>query len=180
MHSLFYLKVPFIVHLCILIHNILPTCTDTISPIIHLFFFSTGLKDTAFFAALDESRFSIGIPAVIVWKDIKYNNGGHYSPATGAYTAPLAGYYQFSIEKTSNTYGSYSGSHFHLLIDGNRFTRHCTDDAAGQQQTRSTITVKLDQGSIVQVENIGTNSLYGFGQGSGLGSWFSGHLLFPA
>ena len=54
--------------------------------------FFTGLRDTAFFAALDQSKFKIGDPAVIVWKDVKYNEGGHYSPVTGAYTAPLDGY----------------------------------------------------------------------------------------
>ena len=25
----------------------------------------------------------IGDPAVIVWKDVKYNNGGHYDSVTG-------------------------------------------------------------------------------------------------
>ncbi len=44
---------------------------------------SLGLKDTAFFAALDQSKVPIGNPAVMVWKNVKYNSGGHYDPVTG-------------------------------------------------------------------------------------------------
>ncbi len=64
---------------------------------VHWISISTGLKDTAFFAALDESRMSIGDPAVIVWKDVKYNDGNNYSPITGAYTAPIDGYVCFLL-----------------------------------------------------------------------------------
>ena len=43
------------------------------------------MRDTAFFAALNEKNVSIGDLAVIVWKDINYNEGRHYSALTGTY-----------------------------------------------------------------------------------------------
>ena len=89
----------------------------------------TGLKDTAFFAALDQSKVPIGNPAIIIWKDVKYNNGGHYDSRTGAYTAPLAGYYQFTVSSMNagNVVGE-TWAYFYLVIDGEDFCFQGTYD----------------------------------------------------
>ena len=118
-------------------------------------------------------------PAIIIWKDVKYNNGGHYSPVTGAYTTPLSGYYQFTVSKTTGVQWAY----FYLVIDGEDFCFQGTFDSGGWQQKSSTMTVKLNAGSKVQIKNHYATEIYGFGVFSshpGIYSWFSGHLLFPA
>ena len=103
-------------------------------------------------------------------------------PILGAYIAPLSGYYQFTITKQTSSCHSY----FHLLIDGEYHSFHQEYDhhtGCQQQQKSSTITVKLNAGSKVQIESLVTTELYGYGVWNthhGLYSWFCGHLLFPA
>ena len=140
----------------------------------------TGLKDTAFFATLDESKVTIQDPAIIIWKNVTYNNGGHYSATTGAYTAPLAGYYQFTVSKATGPRYSY----FSLLVDGQPFVfQFSFNTDRDDEQKTSTMAVKLEQGATVQVQSSSTTEIYGFGvftDQPGIYSWFSGHLLFPA
>ena len=149
--------------------------------ILSLNFVHTGLKDTAFFAALDQSKTPVRNSDIVIWKDVKYNNGGYYSQVTGAYTAPLAGYYQFTVSKTNAERWAY----FQLLIDDEIFCFQgiSINDATSWKQKSSTITVKLDAGSKVQIRTTDATELYGSGVFSshpGMPSWFSGHLLFPA
>ncbi len=146
--------------------------------LISLHFIYTGYTNTAFFAALDKSKNVIGDPAVIVWRDVRFNPGGHYSSATGAYTCPQDGYYQFTVMKMSTGIYSYNT----ILVDGEP-TQAIMDHAhASWKQHGGTVTLKLKAGSKVQVENRSTKELGGFGiwdYHPGIYSWFSGHLLFP-
>ncbi len=109
---------------------------------------------------------------------MKYNEGGHYSIENGSYIAPISGFYEFTIQITI------AGAHFYLLVDGKPFTYHAQNWGilTGGRQVSSSITAKLNEGSVVQVESK-TDILQGFGvldDRPGLYSWFSGHLLFPA
>ncbi len=149
--------------------------------VIMFFFFHhfIGLANTAFFAALDQKKNVIGNPAVIVWRDVKYNPGGHYSSATGTYTAPQDGYYQFTVMKMASNLYSYS----YLLVDGVATYTIMDHAHAAWKQHGGTVTLKLKAGSKVQVQSRSSTELWGYDNWGdahpGIHSWFSGHLLFP-
>ena len=50
--------------------------------------------DTLFFATISENDIPGVDGEVIVWDSAPINPGGNYDTATGAYTAPVDGYYQ--------------------------------------------------------------------------------------
>ncbi len=148
------------------------------------YFIFSGLKSTSFFVSLGPSEhFQIGEgttdnPAVIMWNDVRLNEGGHFDSHTGAYVTPLKGTYWFTVMKRVPE----SMNYFYLYLDDQIYTKYGEWDKQYPYQSGGfSLLVKLDAGVKVQVKSNYTTNIIGYENvfnGHAYSSWFCGHLLF--
>lgn len=104
---------------------------------------------------------SVSSGSVLVWETVNHNIGGHYNNATGVFTAPVAGVYQFGFNTLANNagageyrYGFYkNGAPENLMI---------TVKAANTWETvQGTLMTKLNAGDTIDIRyTMGTGVTY--------------------
>ena len=113
---------------------------------------------------------------IIHWNNVNRDKDNNYNRATGSYTFPFDGYYEFraAVRVKGNT------AAFNFWIDG-QSERYCWSARStlydGVQAT-CTITTSLKVGQNVQIKTIFAGELWAV-DSSGICSWFGGRLLFP-
>ncbi len=132
--------------------------------------------DSVFFAAFNVETFPISSDEeVIAWNTAVINPGGNYDTLTGAYTAPVHGFYQFSVQKESDNYRAiFKVFKEGVLVLYNNFVNF--DDE--QPVTATSFILELQAGERVQIYNDGSTVIYGAISGTVYRSWFSGYLLY--
>ncbi len=129
-----------------------------------------------FFATFNIDYFPISDDEVIAWNTAVINPGGNYDTLTGAYTAPVHGFYQFSVQKESDNYRAF----LRVFKEGvqvlyNDFIN--LDD--GIPVTATSFILELQAGERVQIYNDYSSSIAGVLSGTSVyRSWFSGYLLY--
>ena len=127
-----------------------------------------------FFAAINQQTFRIN-EEIIIWNTAPINPGGHYDTLTGAYTAPVHGYYQFTVQKESDNSANfriYKEGVWVLYNDG-------IDGSVLTPVSTSSFILELQAGERVQIYNSVSCTMYG-GTSGVYRSWFSGFLLYSA
>lgn len=107
----------------------------------------------------------------IVYEDIVTNIGTGYNKATGVFTAPVSGIYEFSYA-ISSTAGSTRGD---LTRNGYVITHlYCFDDGNIWGHASSTVSIHLDKGDRMYVvePDTRTQTIH-----AGIMTYFSGHLI---
>ena len=128
-------------------------------------------EDSAFFATLSGNLiFETGYQ-IILFDELKINNGEYYNATTGIYTAPAPGIYQifWYIRATPKANSL-------LYIDDVLYANPTEDINEGIQGDGSTVMVTLQAGQTVDVR---TGSEPCTVNGNSNRSWFGGQLLFP-
>ncbi len=142
--------------------------------IITSFLFSAS-ADTVFLAVIDQPDFPISNAEVITWNTALINPGGCYDTLTGAYTAPVHGYYFFTVQKESDNYYAT----FNFVKEGVRVAHNAFyDQDIHSPVSTSSIILELETGERVQVENTASTFVYGTVENTYYRSWFSGFLLY--
>ena len=126
--------------------------------------FDTGYIDTTFLAALSSD---VSVTGTLIFDRDDMNPGSHYNPATGEYTIPYYGVYQFSLQLQAS--GSIEPVFFDVYLDG-RFNDVYTTEV----YRTTTFVLELSVGQVVTVR---TNSDLN-GHSDELMSYFA-HLIFP-
>ncbi len=130
-----------------------------------------------FFAAISQYEFGISDEEIIAWDTDVINPGGNYDTLYGSYTAPVHGFYQFTVQKESNNYRGY----FFFVKEGERVAFHPRYDPDHVDTVgSSSIILELQAGERVQIENIDSTIIYGvYTSGTSIyRSLFSGFLLY--
>ncbi len=138
-----------------------------------------GLKDTIFSVSLPQLHTPFGLGEVIPWNEVLHDPGNNYNPETGAYTAPIDGFYLIAFIGRTPPPSGYS-IHITLNINGKRRYFCGASEPNNFAQTSCTWPVLLRKGQIVQIEVIQSAQIIRaqFTDGS-FQSVFSGYLLFP-
>ena len=134
----------------------------------------SAIADTVFFAAINQFEFPVSDEEVIVWNTAVINPGGHYDSVTGAYTAPLHGYYHFTVQKESNS----GQAKFRIYKEGEEvlYNGGYGGSADPTPVATSSFILELKARERVQIYNLGSTVIYG--GDPGYRSWFSGFLLY--
>ncbi len=130
--------------------------------------------DAVFLATIGEEEFDISNAEVIMWNMPVINLGGHYDVVTGAFTAPIDGYYYFNVQKESNN----NKATLYYVKEGIRlaFVQAYMEYDSIPLST-SSIILELQAGERVQIENVDSNIIYGTLDATIYKSWFMGFLL---
>ena len=135
----------------------------------------TGHKDSLFLATIGAERVT-PVPDRILFDETRLNIG-HYNNATGIYTIPIDGIYEFNVNvrgQPDHDFGSY------LVRDGVRVAHSRNSDGTGPgyMSTLLVIPVHATAGQQFWVRPWSLDSIYGRVQSNGeLVSWFGGRLL---
>ena len=127
--------------------------------------------DTVFFAAINQYDFHISDGQVIVWNTAVINPGGCYDALTGAYTAPLHGYYHFTVQKESDN----KVARFRVYKEG---VEVMYNDASGDSAdpvpvSTSSFILQLQARERVQIYNVGSTIVRGIRSDTSVyRSWF--------
>ena len=81
---------------------------------------------------------------------------------------------RFSVIKTSNSQRSF----FWILVDDQRYAHYVLySSGSGTPPGSITITLELNAGQIVRVENEYSSIVYGIDATGAIRSWFTGHMI---
>ena len=134
--------------------------------------------DTVFFAAINQYQFPVSKEKVIVWNTAVINPGGCYDTLTGAYSAPVHGYYHFTVQKE----GDKSLATFRIYKEGVEVLYHDAlymGAADPDPVSATSFILELKAGERVQIYNHASTIIYGVNSGTSVyRSWFSGFLLY--
>ena len=133
--------------------------------------------DTVFFAAINQHDFPISDKEVIAWNTAVINPGGCYDIVTGAYTAPLHGYYHFTVQKESNN----GRARFRIYKEGVWVMLNMAFGGPNDADPVGTTSflLELQAGENVQIINEDSSIIYGVNPGKSVyWSWFSGFLVY--
>ena len=127
--------------------------------------------DSAFFVTLSIDVVFEATYQIVVFDELKFNNGEHYNSTTGIYTAPVDGTYEFFWYITASP-----KANSWLYLDGTGYVNPFEDTSEGRQGDGSTVTVILEAGQMLDVRTASEPcTVYG----NSNYSWFGGQLLFP-
>ena len=132
----------------------------------------SGLNNTIFYAELRADDISMQGNQIIRWDNVHFDPGNNYDRATGAYTVRYDGFYQCSA--TLQTVKESPLANLHLLINTIK-TYYCWTGrfvALDSAQTSCTVTLKLNAGQTVQIENAASSVVRGH-----YFSWFTCHMV---
>jgi hypothetical protein len=116
---------------------------------------------------------------VVLWNNIYHNNGGYYSATTGKFTAPVDGYYHFTVGAIiggSPVDGTERNGEFQMQKNGSHYSRGHWNHADRWENVSYTQVIYLAANDYVRmyfVNSTGNNEMYG----SSLYSHFGGHLI---
>ena len=126
-----------------------------------------------------KSNGSVTSSQIVQWNNIYHNNGGHYSAATGKFTAPVDGYYHFTVGAIvggSPVDGTERNGELQLQKNGSHYTRghwNMKDRWENVSYTQVMYLSANDEARVSFVNSTGDNQMYG----SDLYSHFGGHLI---
>lgn len=116
---------------------------------------------------------------VIVFNNVYHNNGGHYSNSTGVFTAPVDGYYHFTVGAIvggAPVDGTQRNGELQLQKNGTHYTRGHWNHADRWENVSYTQVIYLsanDQARVYFVNNTNNNEVHG----NSLYTHFGGHLI---
>ena len=116
---------------------------------------------------------------IVLWNNIYHNNGGHYSATTGKFTAPVDGYYHFTVGAIiggSPVDGTQRNGELQIQKNGSYYSRGHWNHADRWENVSYTQVIYLAANDEVRmnfVNSTGNNEMYG----SSLYSHFGGHLI---
>ena len=116
---------------------------------------------------------------IVVWNNVYHNNGGYYSSSTGKFTAPVDGYYHFTVGAIiggSPVDGTQRNGELQMQKNGNYYSRGHWNHADRWENVSYTQIMYLAANDYVRVNFVnstGNNEMYG----SSLYSHFGGHLI---
>lgn len=104
---------------------------------------------------------SVNAPAAIVWETAVSNVGGAYNPATGVFTAPIAGAYMFGFNTLLNNAGS-GEYRYEFYKNGTLYNSIIQQKAANQWETiQNTLNTYLEAGDTIYIRyTTGTGGSY--------------------
>lgn len=135
-------------------------------------YITDGYTDVAFYAKVGDDHGELGHTETIVFDIVRTNNGGHYDPSTGKFTAPVSGTYQFTATILS---GYDEAIETMLVVNDSEIARIFSGGYLSQGSGSNSIIVNLNKGDTVAVQVFYSQGDYISGQWSS----FSGHLLAP-
>ena len=130
-----------------------------------------------FFAAISQYDFPISDEEVIVWDTAVINPGGCYDTLYGSYTAPVHGYYHFTVQKESNNYHAM----FRVFKEGVEvlFNHRDASSSNASPVSATSFVLELQAGERVQIYTHASTIIYGVLSGTSVyRSWFSGFLIY--
>jgi len=116
---------------------------------------------------------------IVLWNNIYHNNGGHYSATTGKFTAPVEGYYNFTVGAIiggSPVDGTQRNGELQIQKNGSYYSRGHWNHADRWENVSYTQVIFLAENDEVRVyfsNNTNNNEMYG----SSLYSHFGGFLI---
>jgi hypothetical protein len=116
---------------------------------------------------------------VVLWNNIYHNNGGHYSATTGKFTAPVDGYYSFTVGAIvggSPVDGTQRNGELQLQKNGSHYGRghwNMNDRWENVSYTQVMYLSANDEARVYFSNNTGNNEMYG----ASLYSHFGGFLI---
>ena len=141
--------------------------------------FYVGYTSTIFLATFSEQCVTPSNP--VVFDVVRLDSGENYNPATGIYTVPISGIYEFHAQIYVDNDEDLTWA-FYINVDGTRIrdSAHAASTAT-YDYTSSTATVilNLTQGQQVSVTLYELIPLYGAhtDKDNRMNSWFSGRLI---
>ena len=126
-----------------------------------------------------KSNGSISSTQIVLWNNIYHNNGGYYSATTGKFTAPVDGYYHFTVGAIvggSPVDGTQRNGELRIEKNGSHYGRGHWNHADRWENVSYTQVIYLAANDYVRVyfsNNTNNNEMYG----SSLYSHFGGHLI---
>ena len=113
----------------------------------------------------------------IVFDAVRIDGGENYNPATGIYTVPVNGFYEFYINMYVYSDESLNWA-FYIAIDGAAITdsAHGVNDASEDYiSMKASVIINLTQGQQVSVAPHVEVTLWS--SSGAMNSYFSGHLI---
>ena len=117
------------------------------------------------------------------WTVVHTNNGSHFSTSTGKFTAPVAGFYQFTINLCTSSAApatTYWSAEMYTQASGGSAVRVLggwNEHTAGYQRTEATYTRYLTAGTTVWPGMENATNITLLGHSSGVYSRFEGYLI---